>query len=140
MQHSKRDAMDEAMSRTRADERYRHIVAVVRPRGYVTYEKLAKTFGVTLQTVRRDVMQLADDGEVCRPHGGVGLAASIQSIDYVERDGHSTPEKEAIAKLAANYIPNHSSLFINIGTTTEALVRALTAQLLAGSLGVRQLE
>jgi hypothetical protein len=34
MQHSNPDAMDEAMSRTRADERYRHIVAVVHPRGY----------------------------------------------------------------------------------------------------------
>jgi predicted ArsR family transcriptional regulator len=77
MQHSKPDAMDDAMSRTRTNERYRRIVAILRQRGYVTNEKLAKTFGVTVQTVRRDVRKLADDGEVCRHHGGVGLASSI---------------------------------------------------------------
>src|SRR6202021_212736 len=76
---------------------------------------------------RRDVNKLADEGEISRHHGGAGLASSIQNIDYAERQGLSTPEKEAIAKLTAAHIPNHSSLFINIGTTTEALARALTA-------------
>jgi DeoR family transcriptional regulator, glycerol-3-phosphate regulon repressor len=117
---------DSALSRASAEERHRHIVAVVRERGYVTNEELAKTFGVTVQTVRRDVNKLADDGEIRRHHGGAGLVSSIQNIDYVERQGLSTPEKEAIAKVAAAHIPNHSSLFINIGTTTEALARALT--------------
>jgi DeoR family glycerol-3-phosphate regulon repressor len=126
MEYSEPD-LDTALSRASAEERHRHIVAVVRERGYVTNEELAKTFGVTVQTVRRDVNKLADDGEIRRHHGGAGLASSIQNIDYVERQGLSTPEKEAIAKLTAAHIPNHSSLFINIGTTTEALARALAS-------------
>jgi DeoR family transcriptional regulator, glycerol-3-phosphate regulon repressor len=127
MQDMEPHVTDATVSRTSADDRHRHIVSIVRERGYVTNEELAKTFGVTVQTVRRDVNKLADDGEIRRHHGGAGLASSIQNIDYVERQGLSTPEKEAIAALTAGQIPNHSSLFINIGTTTAALARALTA-------------
>ena len=85
MQHMEPDVTDATVSRTSADDRHRHIVSIVRERGYVTNEELAKTFGVTVQTVRRDVNKLADDGEIRRHHGGAGLASSIQNIDYVER-------------------------------------------------------
>jgi len=113
------------MTHKKADDRYRQILAVVRQRGYVTNEELAKNFSVTVQTVRRDVNKLSDDGLLSRHHGGAGVASSVENIAYQERRALSSPEKEAIAKLAATHIPNHSSLFINIGTTTEALARAL---------------
>jgi predicted HTH transcriptional regulator len=53
MENLESDVTDAAMSRTGADDRHRHIVAIVRRRGYVTNEELAKTFGVTVQTARR---------------------------------------------------------------------------------------
>jgi DeoR family glycerol-3-phosphate regulon repressor len=136
MHYSDPDMTDAAMNRTSAEERHRHIVTVVRQRGYVTNEELAKTFGVTVQTVRRDVNKLADEGEISRHHGGAGLASSIQNIDYVERQGLSTPEKEAIAKLTAAHIPNHSSLFINIGTTTEALAAHEDLRIITNDLNI----
>jgi DeoR family glycerol-3-phosphate regulon repressor len=113
------------MGRMQAEERHREIVAIVQQRGYVSNEELARTFGVTAQTVRRDLTKLGDEGEICRHHGGASVASSTQNIDYSERQELSTPEKRAIAELTARHIPNHSSLFINIGTTTEALARAL---------------
>jgi DeoR family glycerol-3-phosphate regulon repressor len=115
----------EAMSRIRAEERHRQIIGMVQQRGYVSNEEFARTFGVTAQTVRRDLTRLGEEGEICRHHGGASLASSTQNIDYSERQELSTPEKRAIAELTARHIPNHSSLFINIGTTTEALARAL---------------
>ena len=113
------------MSRTEAEDRHRTIVEIVQQRGYVSNEELARTFGVTAQTVRRDLTKLGGEGAICRHHGGASLASSTQNIDYSERQELSTPEKRAIAELTARHIPNHSSLFINIGTTTEALARAL---------------
>ena len=115
------------MARNAAENRYRHIVELVRQRGYVSNEELAKGFGVTVQTVRRDVNRLSERGEVCRHHGGAGLASSIENIDYSQRLTISSRQKAAIAKLTAAHIPNHSSLFINIGTTTEMLAQALVA-------------
>jgi DeoR family transcriptional regulator, glycerol-3-phosphate regulon repressor len=108
-----------------AQARHAQIVALVRQRGFVTIEKLATQFDVTVQTIRRDVTQLADEGRVQRFHGGAGLPSSVENIDYSTRKVLNLAEKQRIARMVARQIPDHSSLFINIGTTTEAVAREL---------------
>jgi DeoR family glycerol-3-phosphate regulon repressor len=108
-----------------AQARHAQIVALVRQRGFVTIEKLAQQFDVTVQTIRRDLTQLAEEGKVQRFHGGAGLPSSVENIDYSTRKVLNLAEKKRIAQLVAREIPDHSSLFINIGTTTEAVAREL---------------
>src|SRR5687768_961131 len=108
-----------------APARHAQIVALVRQRGFVTIEKLALQFDVTVQTIRRDLTQLAQDGKVQRFHGGAGLPSSVENIDYSTRKVLNLAEKQRIARMVAREIPDHSSLFINIGTTTEAVAREL---------------
>src|SRR5687767_695808 len=108
-----------------AEDRHAQIVALVRQRGFVTNEDLSQRFGVTVQTIRRDLIVLAEAGQVSRFHGGAGLPSSVENIDYAARKVLNLNEKRRIAKLVAQHIPSHSSLFINIGTTTEAVARAL---------------
>jgi DeoR family transcriptional regulator, glycerol-3-phosphate regulon repressor len=108
-----------------AESRHAQIVALVRQRGFVTNEALAQRFGVTVQTIRRDLSQLSDAGQVSRFHGGAGLPSSVENIDYSARKVLNLKEKRRIAKLVAQHIPPHSSLFINMGTTTEAVAREL---------------
>jgi DeoR family glycerol-3-phosphate regulon repressor len=98
----------------------------VRTRGSVTVEALAEQFGVTLQTVRRDVQQLADAGLLTRFHGGVRLPSSTtENIGYRQRQALQADEKARIARAVAERVPNHCSLIINIGTSTEAVAREL---------------
>ena len=52
------------------------MLTVVQAQGPVTVEYLAEKLGVTLQTVRRDVQRLADEGLLARFHGGVRMAGS----------------------------------------------------------------
>ncbi|GBQ99037.1 DeoR/GlpR family transcriptional regulator [Gluconacetobacter liquefaciens] len=108
-----------------SEERYREILSLVRARGYVANEELAQRLRVAVQTIRRDVNHLAGIGQLARHHGGAGLVSSIENIAYAERQILNRREKEAIGQIAAREIPDHSSLFINIGTTTEAFARAL---------------
>jgi DeoR family transcriptional regulator, glycerol-3-phosphate regulon repressor len=108
-----------------AESRYAAIVALVRQRGFVPIGQLAEQLGVTVQTIRRDVAQLSDAGKVSRFHGGVGLPSSVENIDYSARKVLNLDEKRRMAKLVAQHIAPHSSLFINIGTTTEAVAREL---------------
>ncbi|MEO8314561.1 MAG: DUF977 family protein [Pseudomonadota bacterium] len=108
-----------------AGARHARIVALVRQRGFVTIEKLATQFGVTVQTIRRDLTQLGEEGKVSRFHGGAGLPSSVENIDYSTRKVLNLAEKTRIAQLVARHVPDHSSLFINIGTTTEAVAREL---------------
>lgn len=98
----------------------------VRTRGSVSVEALAEQFGVTLQTVRRDVQQLADAGLLTRFHGGVRLPSSTtENIGYSQRQALQASEKARIARAVAERVPNHCSLILNIGTTTEAVAREL---------------
>ena len=114
-----------ALAGSKAASRHQRILALIGQRGYVSNEELAREFDVTVQTVRRDVNALAEEGRVARHHGGAGLASSTENIAYAERQVLNPQAKEAIARQAAAEIPDRSSLFVNIGTTTEALARAL---------------
>src|SRR6188474_3508754 len=74
----------------------------VRERGSATVEALAEQFGVTLQTVRRDVKLLADAGLLARFHGGVRLPSSTtENIAYRQRRHINREAKQRIARAVA---------------------------------------
>ena len=99
---------------------------VVRARGSVTVEQLAEKLGVTLQTVRRDVQRLADAGLLARFHGGARIPSSTtENIAHQQRESLNAEGKARIARAVAGHVPNGCSLILNIGTTTEAIAKAL---------------
>ncbi|PIB25211.1 DeoR family transcriptional regulator [Amylibacter kogurei] len=106
---------------------FRHpdILKAARAEGKVTVDGLAEKFGVTLQTIRRDLSELADAGKLERVHGGAILPSGVSNIGYEERRQLNAEAKAKIAKACAASIPNGSSVFINIGTNTEAVAREL---------------
>lgn len=117
---------DERGEATGVDARRTGIVAAVRQRGFVTIEALAGQFGVTVQTIRRDLNALSAEGRLERYRGGGGLPSSVENIDYADRRVTLFAEKTRIGRIAASHIPSHCSVFINIGTTPEAVARELT--------------
>ncbi len=101
------------------------ILEIVRRDGKVTVEGLATHFGVTLQTIRRDLTELADTGRLERVHGGAVLPSGTINIGYEERRSLNPEAKAAIARACAARIPDDISLFLNIGTSTEAVAQEL---------------
>ena len=96
--------------------------------GSASVEALAERFGVTLQTVRRDVKLLTEAGLVARFHGGVRVPTSTtENIAYRQRQQLNQAAKQRIARAVAQAVPHGCSLIINIGTTTEAIARELLA-------------
>ncbi|MGI3185619.1 DeoR/GlpR family DNA-binding transcription regulator [Nioella aestuarii] len=93
--------------------------------GRVMVDDLAETFGVTVQTIRRDLTELCDARLLDRIHGGAVLPSGVTNIGYEDRRRLNADAKDAIARACAAEIPNGASLFLNIGTTTEAVARAL---------------
>jgi DeoR family glycerol-3-phosphate regulon repressor len=118
----KMTSRSEAMSQ---EPRREQISELVRQRGFMSIEALADHFSVTAQTIRRDINQLCEEGLLRRYHGGAGLPSSVENVAYQTRLVHCLDEKRRIASLVAQHIPNEASLFINIGTTTEEVARAL---------------
>lgn len=105
--------------------RQSEILDIARSEGRVVVEDLADRFGVTVQTIRRDLSELADAGVLDRVHGGAVIKTGMSNIGYEERRRLNEEAKAAIARACARAIPNNSSLFLNLGTSTEAVAREL---------------
>lgn len=101
------------------------ILDMARQFGRVTVDDLASHFDVTPQTIRKDLNELCERHLLSRVHGGAVLSTAIHNMGYDARRMLANEEKAAIGRAAAALIPNSASLFINIGTTTEAVARAL---------------
>lgn len=101
------------------------IVEIARREKKVTVEDLAARFGVTLQTIRRDLTELAESGRLERVHGGAVMPSRTVNLGYEERRDLNAEAKTGIAAACAAEIPNDCSVFLNIGTSTEAVAEAL---------------
>lgn len=109
----------------RLNRRQEKLIALVQREGFVAVDQAAAHFDVTQQTIRRDLGTLCDAGLLRRYHGGVSLPSSVENLAYTARIGLLREEKQRIASLVAEHIPDGASLFINLGTTNEDVARAL---------------
>ncbi len=107
------------------NNRHENIITLVKNHGFVTVEEMAKQFNVTPQTIRRDINFLDAQGYVSRYHGGAGLSVSTENVAYTHRKSILSDEKKKIALAVAGMIQDKTSLFLNIGTTTEHVANAL---------------
>jgi DeoR family glycerol-3-phosphate regulon repressor len=111
---------------TVTNDRQQEILKQARANGRVTVEDLAARFEVTPQTIRKDLNDLCERRLLSRVHGGAIISSGVSNLAYQARRFVAQTEKEAIGLAAARHIPNRASLFINIGTTTEEVAKALS--------------
>lgn len=109
----------------KANTRHRSIVELVNSHGYVSTEELVERFGVSPQTIRRDLNELANLDKLKRNHGGATVFTSAENESYQTRQIANQTEKQRIAYAMASHIPDGATLFIDIGTTPEAIACAL---------------
>ena len=107
------------------NQRQQEILTLVQQSGFVSIESLAQNFSVTPQTIRRDINSLCENKLLTRYHGGASIASSVENVEYAARQVMHLEEKRRIAKVVASHIPDRASIFINIGTTTEEVAKAL---------------
>ncbi len=105
--------------------RQQEIMDLARKTGRVNVEDLSVHFGVSPQTIRKDLKELSERRLLDRVHGGAVIASSVQNLAYQARRSIAENEKREIGQAAAELVPSNSSLFLNIGTTTEEVAHAL---------------
>jgi DeoR family fructose operon transcriptional repressor len=103
------------------------LAAYVAEAGQVTVGTLAEHFGVSIDTIRRDLDQLSAEGVLVRTYGGAVSLSTVSRVDRAVdvRLSLQEAEKEKIAALAASLVEDGSTIMINGGTTTLALARHL---------------
>ncbi|HET9443764.1 MAG TPA: DeoR/GlpR family DNA-binding transcription regulator [Acidimicrobiales bacterium] len=110
-----------------AEERRQLITEELRRRGRVTVSRLAATYDVNPETVRRDLVELEQRGELRRIHGGAVASERIRIEPAVaDRAGQMAAEKARIARAALAWLPTDGgTVLLDAGTTTGALVECL---------------
>jgi DeoR/GlpR family transcriptional regulator of sugar metabolism len=115
------------MVRPLAVRRHNEIVQRLRAAGSVSVGELAKTFGVSHETIRRDLKLLADQGHLDVVHGGAARRGMMEP-SIAQRGEENAEGKAAIARTAAAMIADASAVLIDSGTTTQALARELVGR------------
>lgn len=105
--------------------RHKEILDIARTQGKVLVEELASRFEITPQTIRKDLNELCEKKLLNRIHGGAVFPSGTENMQYEQRRQIAAYEKDTIGRAAAALIPDNASLFVNIGTTTEAVGQAL---------------
>jgi len=105
--------------------RQQEILEIARNTGRVLVDDLAERFSVTPQTIRKDLNDLCNQRILTRTHGGAILSSGSENVAYDARRILAQIEKQRIGEHTARLIPNNTSLFVNIGTTTEEVARHL---------------
>ena len=111
-----------------AEERHEAIAGLVRSHGRISVSEVASTFGVTTETVRRDLAQLERAGLLRRVHGGAVPTSSLvhaeQALDA--RDVSHAAQKDRIARAALELVPGAGgTVLLDAGTTTGRLAALL---------------
>jgi DeoR/GlpR family transcriptional regulator of sugar metabolism len=103
------------------------LTAYVDTHGQATVTELAEAFGVSADTVRRDLDFLASRGAVSRTYGGAVTVTGLATADtsFSDRSSVHRDEKLQIAAAAAERIADGETVIINGGTTTLAVAAAL---------------
>ena len=106
-------------------KRHGEILRLLNEEGTITIASLAERLGVSLETVRRDVKPLADDGSVLKMHGAVGLASMVGEAPFERRMRENAEAKRLIARMVAATIRDGEAIMLDTGTTTSFLAREL---------------
>lgn len=91
----------------------------------VKIQELSKEMKVTRETIRRDLYQMESDGLIKKIHGGAILETPNRETNYEKRKSECSEEKQRIAKIAAAYIEEGDSIYLDYGTTTLALAKEI---------------
>jgi DeoR family glycerol-3-phosphate regulon repressor len=117
--------MEQASEDGKKESRQASILRLMEQNFYVSVDEIAALFSVTTQTARRDVLALEEAGKVRRLPGGAVIVSPLETSVYRRRRVDNAAQKERIGDLVADLVPDGASVFIDSGTTCEAIARAL---------------
>lgn len=114
-----------------AEERREKILALLNQEKRVFAKDLAERFQVSIDSIRRDLSIMEEQGLLKKTHGGAIPPAKVRQSPPPpdQRYGDGTPQGNAIAKIAASYIRENDTVFIGSGSLSYVLLKYLPDQM-----------
>ena len=105
------------------------IVELLDKQGTVTNAELMQTFGISIETVRRDLAYLEERGLLERVYGGA-VKKRFMSVEpnYTNRENKNGVEKLAIARVAERFLLPNDTVFFDLGTTVLLIAQSAAAE------------
>jgi DeoR family transcriptional regulator, fructose operon transcriptional repressor len=111
-----------------ADERHAEVLRLLTEERRVESAELTRRFGISAESVRKDLALLEARGLLRRVHGGAIPCEASRAESHVADRGERTAEKSAIAEHALRFVPRGASLLLDAGTTTLRLAEILPTE------------
>lgn len=102
-----------------AEERQNHILSLVKAHRSISITDIQRTLNVSRETIRRDLLTLAEQRKLRKTHGGA-ISLESHEPDMAERQTTNVSGKAAIGRLAASMIPDGASILLAGGTTVQS--------------------
>ena len=106
------------------DQRKQFLLDHLRTHGEIIAKALSAQLGLSEDTIRRDLRELAAEGKLIRVHGGA-LPVSPTVKDLQDRSTLGLAEKQLLGRAAGGMIQNGQTVFVDGGTTHEQLLKAI---------------
>lgn len=110
------------ISRLNAIEQY------VISRETATIDELCEAFGVSKNTIRRDLNELEARGHIAKVYGGVTAVSAAGAVPAPVRSGLHSSDKNLIGRLAAELVEDGDTIFLDSGTTTVCMLKYLATK------------
>jgi DeoR/GlpR family transcriptional regulator of sugar metabolism len=118
------------------ERRRERIRALIRTDGFLPVAEISKKLGVSQVTVRRDLIVVAADGHITRTRGGALADYNTTFASLSQRAHRARTAKGRIAQAALEHLPRSGVVFLDAGTTVQALARLLLRRRTATELTV----
>ncbi len=110
-----------------AEERRQKILELIYRNGQVSGSELCELFGVSDETVRRDLAAVAMAHPIKKVHGGAVLITQRnRDLPYERRRARNREQKRLIGIAAARHIADHDVIVLDSGTGAEAIAEAIS--------------
>ncbi len=108
------------------DIRKKYILDRIEKTGEITINQIVNAFNVSGMTARRDIADLVERGYLIRTHGGAMKSDPVLSMfSYSRRNDRFKDRKTAIGRLAASYVKDNDTVYIDSGTTVVRICQFL---------------
>jgi DeoR family transcriptional regulator, carbon catabolite repression regulator len=108
------------------EERFNHILKVIKKKGKVFYETLSEDLNISEDTLRRDIESLHNNGLLLKVRGGA-MSISKNPLSFHDRSSYRVEEKELIALKAQQLIKKGQTIFMDGGSTICSIATHLPA-------------
>lgn len=110
-----------------AFDRRQQIAQILLSDGRVSTTELADKYGVSTETIRKDIAYLEETGLAKRGYGGAVISSELNELSFIQKNSKNQDVKMRIAQAAMQHVHDGDIVILDSGSTMAAFARVLSS-------------